>query len=141
MQYGTSNIEGKFDDTFADYFRWAATAFGYLFRVNVRAHFWILHFKTMGFGLLSPIGQVGEDFYWALFEIGNAKKDTKSDFQCTVLSWYAPIATNHLKVFQSMLMVIWVIFVTYIFKGRQDIFIIYVVSKTPVVLGKDEQEF
>ena len=95
----------------------------------------------MGFGLISPIGQVGEDFYWALFYIVNAKTVRKSDFQCIVLSWYAPIAAIHLTLFQSTLVVIWVILITYLFKGRQDIFIIHMGSTTPVVLGKDDLEF
>ena len=82
--------------------------------------------KKNGLELILPIGQVGVDFYWALFEIGKAKKGRKSDFQCIVLSWYAPINTIHL---------------THLFKGRQDIFIIYAGSTTPVVLGKDDQEF
>ena len=50
----------------------------------------------MGFGLIFSIGQVGDDAYWALVEIGNAKKGRKWDFQCIVLSWYDPIATIHL---------------------------------------------
>ena len=34
----------------------------------------------MDFGLIFPIGQVGEDFYLALFEIGNTKKAENQTF-------------------------------------------------------------
>ena len=100
-----------------------------------------MRIKKNGLELILPIGQVGVDFYWALFEIGKAKKGRKSDFQCIVLSWYAPINTIYLTLFPSTLVVIRVILIAYLFKGRKDIFVIHAGSKTPVVFGKDDQEF